>query len=168
MNSHAWVICESSGHWAAALRIAVARQAPAHSSILLREVRSLSEMDTQLDEQHFVLVLVELAPANLDHVLSWLAAFRQSRCGSRAVALLSRDCGRWFVGGGEAEVEDALFEAGVVGIARSPRRLAHILQLGEQLAERHKRDREARCDCQSLADWAWAQLPWQEAKRPVG
>ena len=177
MTNLEWVVCERSNHWAAALRTALSRQArtPA-ATFSLDEVRSLGELTARISERPYSLALVEVAPANFDEVLSWLAdAMRWSRH-NRAVALLDST----FAYGAEPnrdancsrqDVADALHEAGAVEIARSPRHLQQVLLLGLRYASTNTVDIVHRAGVAGdafIEEWAWSLLPWQDAQRPLG
>jgi hypothetical protein len=168
MSRVEWIVCERSGRWAAAVRAALGRSAWSPSAVpRVYEVRQLVEMKERLAERPDGLALVEVQRENFGDTLTWLAKASQENRSARFVALVDR--GVW----GSVEqgavsrqrnrrlVVAALREAGAADVVTSPRQLGGILALGE----RHASLRATECGGPtpeiSIADWAWASLPWQ-------
>lgn len=168
-RQHAWVVCERSGRWAAALRIALARR-PAYEVAppRLREVRSLGELDEYVREHRRPLCLIEVRSDTFDQMLAWLADTARRQPAGRFVAVLADD-------GSCDDIEsplsgdrrrhdviDALREAGALEVAQSPRHMRQVLTL----ADRHwaESDQHTATDSaeQSLTEWVASRLPWQE------
>jgi hypothetical protein len=168
MTDTNWIIYERMGGWAAALRVAAARSAPTSRPMpRIYEVRSLDELSQRLANRSGSLALLEVHSLNLGKVLPWLAHnSRQFPC-AHFFALLDRSlrvetspettCSA----GDTPGVVGALLEAGVGQIADSPRRLRHILALAERRGAFPCEPRRPTNQAQSIADWAWSQLPWQ-------
>ena len=75
MTRSEWTICERSGRWAAAVRLASLRAKwPAAAMPRVFEVRQLVELEMRLDTQSSELVLVEVNRANFADMLPWLAS----------------------------------------------------------------------------------------------
>jgi hypothetical protein len=170
MKAAEWIVLEHSGRWAAALRTAFRRQLPSHTGeVLLHEARSFAELNEQVGKRSYTMVLMEITPANFEAVLSWLADRTRSLNCRHVIGLLDGEFTNADGSNDDStsnksrEVEGALFEAGIVGITRSPRRLQDILRLGLQCADRDARGDDNVARYEALSDWAWAQLPWQEA-----
>lgn len=161
-----WIVCERSGRWTAALRMAIRRQSvQCARTTQLREVRSLEELAAQLDERPLAMALVEVRRTNLTEALMWLADAAASYPRARFVALLDTE-------GIEHELRnsvlDVLFAAGAVDISDSPRHLHQVLTLGRRHTAWRTRQPAALAGRQTFAEWAWAALPWQDERRPVG
>ncbi|MCI0332844.1 MAG: hypothetical protein L0228_06440 [Planctomycetes bacterium] len=163
MNTFDWIVCERSNGWAAAVRTALARQpGPTECAATLCEVRRLDELTVHLQQRPNSLALIEVTPTNLDAALTWLAdGIRRSRQ-AKVVALLDRS----FVSALEAA--SALREAGAMEIAQSPRQLQHVLQFARCYSSKRRMGLGQSGADQSIEEWAWALLPWQEAERPLG
>src|SRR6476660_803572 len=71
-----WVVCEESGRWVAALRIAFARFSKVQPTPRLYEVRSLGELSSHLDEHECDLTLIEVGRRNLTDFVQLLARRR--------------------------------------------------------------------------------------------
>src|SRR4051812_20954516 len=80
-----WIVCDESGHWAAALRVALARL-PNAPKPRLYEVRTLIELSIHMDEHGGDLALIEVGNRNLAEVLQLLVRHASQRV--RFVALL--------------------------------------------------------------------------------
>jgi hypothetical protein len=167
-NLQTWVVCEQSGRWAAALRLAITRRSNSQVAPRLYEVRGLAELMTCLKEQPIELALVEIGHANLAEVFELLADSRAIRS-TRILALLHDSL---IVGGSAAFksmaperrlVVDALWEAGAVDVLESPRSLNRLFALGERLAEVSVLTGRKASVRQPVAEWAWSLLPWQDA-----
>jgi hypothetical protein len=58
--------------------------------------------------------------------------------------------------------------AGAVDVTDSPRQLRQVLAVGRRHATAPVDPPPGLDDRQSLAEWAWALLPWQSARPPIG
>jgi hypothetical protein len=157
-----WVVCEESGRWVAALRIAFARWSKVQPTPRLYEVRTLGELSTHLDEHGCDLMLIEVGRKNLADVLQLV--LRGERPLARFVALLEdadRQRHRVVATAGEP-VADLLWEAGATEVVESPRQLRGLLGLHSRLAAARGRVIGGADASQSFADWAWSTLPWQD------
>ena len=180
MNQSEWIVCERRGRWAAALRVMLTRQDTApREGQRLHEVRTLEEMAARLAERPDSLALVEVDRANLSKVLRWLTDAARGHSGARFVALLDRTLQRpatsdrtpQKIDGQNIDGQDvvaALFEAGVVEVAISPRHLQHVRALAEQHAATLAARRPSATEGQSIVEWAWSLLPWQSEESQVG
>jgi hypothetical protein len=159
MKACEWIVCERSGRWAAALRIAMAGQtSPLFGVRQLREVRSLEELTRTLEERRCALAFIEVRRANIGEALKWMADADLAYPGARCLALLDNeelDCAA------QERIMDALRAAGAVEIAHSPRHLQPLLAI----ARRHAASQlSTPTDVgQPFAEWAWSLLPWQSA-----
>src|SRR5687768_4425566 len=163
MNRCTWVVCERSNRWAAALRAAVARRAMSDDfTIDLHEVRNLDELTARLATLSNTFACIEVTSTNLEATLAWLAAdTRNSE--PKAVAMLDRDFAD------AREVASVLREAGALEIAYSPRQLQPVMQLGRCCAKmRENGGGRNPAAGQSIEEWAWGLLPWQDTRRPLG
>jgi hypothetical protein len=172
MSERDWIICERTGRWAAAIRVwAARREATAGQVPRFYETRSLEELAGQLAARPSSFALIEVRSSNLSDLLSWLAENSRQFSRSRFVALL--DSSLWTVARSENmhwsahtnAVHCALVEAGAAEISDSPRRLQHVFTLAEKHAAIVRRSLRASAHEQSIADWAWSQLPWQRARK---
>jgi hypothetical protein len=155
------IVCERSGRWAAALRVALHRQAfQSRVDYRLHEVRSLQELARRLEAPRPAIALVEVRPTNLAETLTWLAGACSSHSGIRCVALLDR---REFDGHARNSVAVALRAAGAVDIVDSPRHLQSTLFAARRHAEGQCQYLPAGCSEPTFAEWAWGLLPWQPA-----
>src|SRR4051812_38171339 len=84
-----WIICEGSGRWTPALRVAFSRSPLAQTAPRLNEARTLAELSTQLDEHGCDLALVEVGRHNLSELLPLLA--HRGPHASQVVSLLGDD-----------------------------------------------------------------------------
>jgi hypothetical protein len=151
-NPRSWIVCETSGRWTAALRVALARQNLVHAG-RIQEVRSLPEVSAA-QEASSALVLVEVRPDNLAASMNWF--LRGWQHGARAVALL----------GGELsadQVAEALLEAGALAVIESPRHVAAVFGLAGRVAASRLAHAKKSGSVLSIAERAWAALPWQDA-----
>jgi hypothetical protein len=162
------LVCERTGRWAAALRVAVARQAGISSrEPRIYETRSLEELAERLETRPLSLALLEVHLSTLGKLLSCLADHSRRFPRVRFVALLddalgiaaSREIKQ--PSGSSQDVVAALLEAGAVDFAHSPRRLQHVFALAERHAAIAADANRQPNPAQSIADWAWSQLPWQ-------
>src|SRR4051812_33451844 len=86
-TTQTWVVCEQSGRWAAALRLAIARLSRVQFVLRLHEVRSLAELLAFSSDHRDDLSLIEVGRQNLAEVLELLAKDESVRP-KRYVALL--------------------------------------------------------------------------------
>jgi hypothetical protein len=152
-NASAWIICEMTGRWTVALRVALARRGSPFGSSRIQEARSLAELAVAAAATPSGLVLIEVRPENLAASLNWF--FQGWQRGARAVALLDAELAA-------DQATDALLEAGALAVIDSPRRIAAVLGISGRLVSQRslaKQDRSAK----SIAERAWAALPWQDA-----
>jgi len=174
MNSCDWIVCERTSRWAAALRVALAREdCGATSSIY--EVRTWKELASRLETQPNGVAIAEVQRDQLGSALVWLATARRRFPRARFTAALdisSTDTeghASSFRRDEQAEVVDALFEAGVAAVADSPRRLHAILALGRRHAALcAAQSQPSPRDNLSVVNAAWASLPWQDRSSAVG
>jgi hypothetical protein len=153
-NTPAWIVCETSGRWTAALRVTLARQGAALGRSRILEVRSLAELVVAADETPSALVLIEVRSDNFGATLSWL--FQRWQRTSRAVALLEAELS-------PAQASEALLEAGALAVIDSPRRIAEALSIAQRFAVSRSRLAKIGRSAESIADRAWTALPWQDA-----
>ena len=162
-----WAICEQSGRWAAALRIAFARLPKDQSPPRLFEVRTLGELSTHLEEHRHDLALVEVGRENLIGVVQQL--MHRSRRLAQFVALLEDRIDQGHSAAaitrepGTQPVVDLLWEAGVAEVVESPRQLGGLLALHNRLTAARGSIFNGPAGRQSFADWAWSTLPWQDS-----
>ena len=160
-----WVVCEQSGRWVAALRIAFARFSKMQPTPRLYEVRSLGELSPHLDEHDCDLTLIEVGRTNLTDVLQLLVRRRPQRC--QFVALLEDTVPHRYpvvTAPGKSDTQefaDLLWEVGAAEIVKSPRQLRGLLELHSRLAAARGPVTVGVSVGQSLADWAWSIVPWQ-------
>jgi hypothetical protein len=168
--SNPWIVCETSGRWAAALRLAIAREGAAHRCTGLprriQEVRSLAEFDLAMSESHAALGLVEARLDNLAAVLELLS--RGWKRNARLAALLDESLRRQLVRVNSQRLShrdatDALCEAGALAVIETPRHISRLFAAAERLLAFRTRVLESEGDPTSIADRAWAALPWQDA-----
>jgi hypothetical protein len=161
-----WVVCEQSGRWTAALRIAFARLPKAQSPPRLYEVRTLGELSMHLDEQGRDLALIEVGLENLVGVVQLL--MRRGPRLAQFVALLEDCIDQRHLAAtipGESDVQlivDLLWEVGVAEVVESPRRLRGLLALHDRLTAARGSIPNMPADRQAFAKWAWSTLPWQD------
>jgi hypothetical protein len=125
----------------------------------------LEELSAFLDEGRHTVALVEVRQSTLAATLSWLSGACSSYShAARCVALL--DC-EGFDFESKSEATSALWAAGAVEISHSPRQLQRVLAIGQRHAQALARNATGPDAGQSIADWAWALLPWQSAEREL-
>ena len=164
-----WVVCEDSGRWVAALRITFARLSKVQPTPRLYEVRSLGELSAHLVEHECDLTLIEVGRKNLTDVLQLL--MRRGPQHGQFVALLEDEDTvphrhSVITTPGEPdsqEVADLLWEVGAAEVVKSPRQLCGLLGLHSRLVAARGPVTVGVGAGQSLADWAWSTLPWQDA-----
>jgi hypothetical protein len=178
MITSRWLICERTGRWAAALRIALEQRpfGDRHAPVTLDEVRTLHDCASKLRETTRSLGFVEVKPRNLIHALAWLAevSILHRRCAF--VALLDYQFPTADIANSAAtqgavtsEIIAALREAGAADVVLSPRQLTSVLPQMLDLRPLTTLPPFAGPEPgQSVEAWAWSLLPWQDAGRPVG
>ena len=161
-----WVVCEESGRWTAALRMAFTRLPETGSAPRLYEVRTLEELSTQLDENGRDLALIEVGRENLTAVVQLL--LRRGPRLSQFVALMKEVTSQRRAAAaihgepGTLPIADLLWEAGAADVVESPRQLRGLLALHNRLAAVHSLHLGSLAERPSFADWAWSTLPWQD------
>ncbi len=146
-----WIVCERSGRWTAALRQAIDRTAQKNAHRIspdIRETRTLDDFKAARCERPPTLGLVEVRIETFAVVLNLLAS--ESTRHMPIVALLH-----------EPLPADALREAGALAVIDSPRRIASVLELANQISTTQSHRHAA--ESVPIADWAWSSLPWQDA-----
>jgi hypothetical protein len=164
-----WIVCEQTGRWAAALRVAFARSSRARSAPRLYELRSLVDLAAPMQEHLDSVWLVEVRQANLAEVLELLAHGASVRpCWCAALlddSLWQEDQVVSASSGRKQEIIDVFWEAGMVEVVESPRQLSGLLALHERLAAACCPTIARPAESQAVADWAWSSLPWQDSRR---
>ena len=168
--SNPWIVCETSGRWAAAMRLALARKATYNDYAVLprriQEVRSLAELGSAMSESHAALGLVEVRLDNLADVLELLS--RGWKRNARLAALLDDSLRRQPVRvnsrrSSHHDATDALYEAGALAVIETPRHISRLFAVADRQLAFRTRILESFGDPTSIADRAWAALPWQDA-----
>ncbi len=158
------IVCESSGAWAAALRVHSIRQPP-FVAWKIMEHRSLDDAWRRLSESPNSIVLVEVSPDTFPTILGWTARARRYFPRTQVAALLigsfAQRSGSHGAGDGREDVAAALFESGVAVILNSRRDLGPLVQLTERHATRTALLPPAGTSLPALAHWAHSSLPWQ-------
>jgi hypothetical protein len=147
-----WIICEKSGRWAAAVRVTLVRRKCSLPGSRIIETRSLVELDLVIQEHDAAFVLLEVRPESVADVLSFLT--RSSGGPAPVVALLEFGAER--IADFEL-VADALLEAGAIEVIDSSRQLGAVLEIAERQPQNEWSEHAG-----SIADRAWAALPWQD------
>ena len=167
MTDFSWIVCERTGRWASALRVGAARHGPISGRQPgICEVRSQQELAERLEVRPQSLAFLEFHPSNLGKLLPWLADNSRKFPRANFIALLD---GTFGVAASPHsnrlpdthDIADVLLEAGAAEIADSPRRLQHILALARRHAAIVGSLQSQAAREQSIADWAWSQLPWR-------
>jgi hypothetical protein len=153
-TSNPWIVCEKSGRWAAALRIALDQETSIVHGPRILEVRSLAELDAAMNKRSARLGFVEVRPDNLGAVLEILTNGPHQNV--RYVALLDDALA------GHQLVADVLWEAGAAEVIDSPRRMRPVLKFAELTAAVHTILPARTNELESIAERAWAALPWQD------
>jgi hypothetical protein len=153
-----WIVCERSGRWTAALRVAIARRFPRSARWAplppIVEVRSLTELKQAAAESSFAIALIESRADNLLAVLELVS--QHSRNAISCIALLDDELRT------VATASDALSEAGVVAVIPTPRHLSTALQLAAKCAA--TRPPLLAPDLSiSFIERLQAALPWQDS-----
>jgi hypothetical protein len=169
MNENEWIVCERTSRWAAAIRVAAARQpSTAVSARRIYEVRTLDDLAEHLRVRPASLALVEVHTGNLGSVMLWVATCTQRFPRACFVGLFDgmthlRSNSRSVSASDAKDAIDALIEAGAAEIATSPRHLQHIFSLAAKhdaaVANSQQRSEEP----PSIANWAWSLLPWKRS-----
>jgi hypothetical protein len=155
-----WTICEQSGRWAAAVRLAIQRANwPTTAMPRLFEVRRLIELEARLDTQSNEFVMVEIRRANFADMIPWLATASRLYPRARCVVLLDADVAQH---ADRQQLADALREAGASDVVDSPRKLQSLLALGRRHAETQPLLPNSLPADMSIVAWALASLPWQD------
>lgn len=160
MKQAQWTICERSGRWAAAVRLAIQRANwPATAVPRLFEVRRLIELEMRLDTQSNDVVMLEIHRENFADVLPWLAIASKLHPHARWAASIDADVAHR---ADREQLADALREAGASEVVHSPRQMQTILALGRwHAATQPLLPNSLPADLPIMA-WAWASLPWQD------
>lgn len=151
MSRVEWIVCERTGRWASALRLALAATRPRDR---LRETRHFAELDAEIATRPTALAAIEVRRDNFAQALDWLAMAGQRHIGVHCVALVENSLSDQL-----ADVGEALAEAGARAIVTSPRRLGAILALAARHAEVAAETQPV--DDRPLEARVWASLPWQ-------
>jgi hypothetical protein len=164
VSTYHWIVCDRSNRWAAALRVALARQPwQSGGTVAVHQLRGLDELSAELVKFPKGLALIETTSKNFDATLTWLSAATRRTRHSAIIALLDNSVTS------RADVADALREAGAAEVAYSPRELQPALRLAMQHFSKIQVGEGLQIQAdQPLADWAWSLLPWQDARLPVG
>jgi hypothetical protein len=152
--TQSWFVCEESGRWTAALRVAFNRSTQVLPWPRLVEVRNLTELANQSNDRRADLVLIEVSVANVAQGLEF--ARRCKPLDTPFVALLS-DPSLW------VSLTDLLWEAGAAEVVSSPRELRGLLRLHDRATACPRQAATTSFEQASFADWAWSMLPWQGA-----
>lgn len=162
-----WLVCERTGRSAAALRIAVARDAARRRNDRnihrIKEFRGLRELSESLPNDHPAIALVEVGEENLADVVEFLSGQHNKHL--RFVALKdeslrkSADNTKLIVPDRDF-VSNTLFEAGAVDILETPRQISRLLPLAARLAQADSCFSKSPRDY-SIAEMAKLALPWQ-------
>ena len=160
-----WVVCEQSGRWSAALRVAAARWLKGGPTLRLHEVRTLGELSSHLEEHGSDLALVEVGRENLTDVVQLL--MRRGPRLSQFVALLDEASPSRQAAAGISEPDtqplaDWLWELGALEVVESPRQLRGLLALHHRLAAARGPSMNGAAARESFAEWAWSTVPWQD------
>jgi DNA-binding response OmpR family regulator len=135
------IVCEQTGRWAAALRVAFE---PATPGIV--ETRSLAECGERLAQWPRSLAAVELTTVRLDAVLEWLLHASRDFAEAQIVVLADR---------GLEHYELLARELGALHFTTSPRQLDQLLPTLRLLES----SRPAEL---SVSEQIMAELPWGE------
>jgi hypothetical protein len=162
-----WIVCEHSGRWAAALRVALGRYGGCSLDGVPRrvyETRSLTEFSSVVLQYRASIALVEVSIHNFAEVLDLIS--RKRRQSTIYVSLLDESLQRASNSdrlslSAAIDAVDALQEAGSSVVLDSPRQIASLFPLAERLVD------TGLCavldaSLNSIADMAQAALPWQD------
>ncbi len=180
MTASRWILCEQSTRWAAALRLELSRTAAETPwRPTLHEVRSLSELTSELGRYPDSLVLFEVTLETLEATLSWLVSATNRGEQSAAIALLDHPRNdlshhQLFDESSSASrhrdiAATALREVGAMDVIDSPRQVGLVLAAGQRHAKKMRSYASRQPDAEnSLESWAWSLLPWQDTGHSVG
>jgi hypothetical protein len=164
MNGCAWIVCEATSRWAAALRLAARRDERLRpGGVRLYETRRLGDLTSRLAERPDAFAAVEVRHDNLGDALTWLSWAERRFGRARLVALLDRS-----LLPGQPEVGDVLREAGALVVATSPRQLQAIVELFQQHAALAAAVAGSFAAHLPLEEQVWRSLPWQAEQTRVG
>lgn len=168
-SSHSWIVCETAGRWAAALRLAVARWQCAGADCVvlprIHEVRSLADLEMGIKASSNAVGFVEVSNDNLALILEIFA--KNARRNSRCVALLDSESS-WQANSetpqpvNRESVADVLMEAGALCVVNSPRQIGSAIAIVTQYCTVRAAMAAPDGD-ESIAERAWASVPWQDA-----
>jgi hypothetical protein len=153
-TSNPWIVCEKSGRWAAALRIALGQEKALARAPRISEVRNLGELDAAISDQAAILGFIEVRPDNLAAVLELLTENPHPYV--RCITLLDDSLA------GCQLVADVLREAGAAQVIDSPRRIHAALKFAELAAASSTKLPPGNNELESFTERAWAALPWQD------
>jgi len=149
MQNPGIVVCEKTGRWADALRLALTRPMPDMRLRVadVRETRSLDECGEAVESSPESVVVVEARGSNLSMLPSWIANLCRRFPRALVVAVADRELGA---------IRPLLREAGAAHVVFSPRMLRPALRM----ADRHLAT--ARPSESNLYTEIYASLPWAE------
>jgi hypothetical protein len=153
--SNPWIVCEKSGRWTAALRVALSREKSITLTPRFLQVRSLAELDAAMNQRGAPVGLVEVRPDNLGAALEMFA--KSTPQNFPFIALLDDTLA------GHQVVTDALWEAGAAEVVDSPRRMRPVMKFAELAAAVRVKLPARAIEVKSIAEKAWAALPWQDS-----
>src|SRR3954447_21188909 len=160
-----WVLCEQTGRWVAAIRLAFLRLGSSKISPRFFETRTLHELRTELKVRRANVTLVEVRRDNLPQVFE---LFSSEPCSGASHLVALMDCSLWHTDESELsfrdrkqQIVDALREAGALEVVESPRRLHGLVQLAERLSSRGVLSPEL--NNPPIGGWARSIIPWQDA-----
>lgn len=168
-RAQSWIVCETTGRWAAALRVALKRFQAARTGTVTprtREARGLAELEASIGTTGATVGFVEVRSDNLAAILELFA--KSARRNLHFVALLGDELGRPPEIGNarptsRQSVADVLTEAGALCVINSPRQIGAAIEIAMQYCTVHTAATVGTGDSESLAERAWAALPWQDA-----
>jgi hypothetical protein len=140
------IICEKSGHWAAALR-----RAAGSRGLPIGEVRSPEQAQRELAQRPASIVAIEVSAATLAKTLSQAVAWRIRYPAAQFLLLAEPEL---------AAIEPELREGGALHVVYSTRDLAATVRLIRRHLARAPRPQL------SLEESIWAALPWSGAATP--
>jgi hypothetical protein len=161
-----WIVCESTGRWAAALRTAFSRSPHIQFSPRICEVRSPAEFYARLNEESGSIGLVEVRQANLADVLKLISGDSHRRP-LEIVALLDhspRQIGRVDTASPDHQQQmvGILWEAGATAVIESPLHMCKLAALGNRRAAAVDSIIDPLAKVQSVEAWARSRIPWQD------
>lgn len=164
-----WLICGTTGRWAASLRLALVRKLAldAHTQLPrhIREVYSVCACDSALQEHCDAIVLVEIRSENLAEALHLIATCLDRKTPAFALlgeSLHQQNLTRHVSRNDREAIIAAIGEAGALDVLDTPRQIARVLEVvARGIAARPAI--AAAADLATLAEFAQAALPWQDA-----